>query len=171
MPAGTLFNSVINTNEDWYRACPRFFLGPGSFGPSEGTGSANRIGNRITPRAHIGHWSISFAQTDEASRDITCFLYLLQPKFFKSYPVINAGGQNPTAYNTFLRTGAYNTYSQGFNGTWGGSTRPVDTNQYKILMVKKFRLNKPSGAPQGAGVVGSDGRGMYPLATWNGVRK
>ncbi|UAU47020.1 Rep [Chicken proventriculitis-associated circular virus 27] len=159
LPAGTLFNSVINTNNDWYRALPKFAFA----GSAEGTGSANRIGNRITPRSVISRWAVSFAQTDEASRDITVFLYLLQPLFFKTYPVETAGGQNPLGFNNFLRSGSELSYAQGFNGTWGGSTRPVDNNQYKILMVKKFRLNKPSGAPQGVGVVGAGGRGMYSV--------
>jgi len=161
--AANLFNSTINTANDWYRCVPKSLDGPSNQGNSEGFGSANRIGNRITPRSLVGRWSISFSQTDEASRDITVFLYVLQPRYQRQYPVATPNNQLQVGFNDFLRQGVYTTYGSGFPGTYLGSIRPVDTNQHKVLMIKKFRLNKPSGAAQGSGVVGQAGRGLYSV--------
>ena len=149
----SFFNSVISNASDWYRCLPAL---------SEGVSSYQRIGNKITPRVVKGNWAFSFNISDDLTRDITVVVYCLQPKFQKQYPAITANSQLLVGYDSYLRTGG-TPHGQFFNGYWESSIHPVDTNQHKVLFVKKFRLNKPSGSPNGAGVVPSSA-GMYSHA-------
>ena len=84
---------------------------------------------------------------------------MLQPKIQKQYPNAGINGMLVARYGQYLDDGAAN-YT-AFVGTYLTSTYPIDKDQFTVLHKREFRLCKPAGDPDGAGIIGiSGGVGM-----------
>ena len=129
------FNSMINTQNDWYRVLPLV---------SQGLGAYNRVGDSITPVSLKCTWDLSFSVTssDANSRDITVVIYCLRPKQQKQYPAVTANGQL-AANLTFLDAG--NGVVTQYNGNQQSTYFPVDTRNFTVVFKKLIRLYKPFG--------------------------
>jgi len=157
----TNFNSQINSVNDWYRVIPQL--------PQGADVSWVRDGADVSVMSQKVHWEFRFGRTDHQTRDIYVVLYVVQPVSQKSYGSSAVNG-TMGAYNQFLTLGAQGTASVanqvGFTGVPIDSWRPIYKPLFRLLHKKIFRLAKPSGDVNGAGVVGQydgSGVGMYSL--------
>lgn len=151
----TNFNSVITTAADWYRCLPLV---------NQGATSATKIGKQIEPTSLVGHWNFRYASDDSNTRDIFVVMYIITSKSQKNYNNVTVNGTF-TGYANFLDTGDGTTDST-FDGTWDTSLLLPNTDNIRLLKKYVFKLSKPSGISNGAGVVGQYdgyGRGMYSM--------
>jgi len=157
------FNSQINSAADWYRVIPQL--------PQGASGTADvswvRDGSDVSVMSQKIHWEFRFGTTDHQTRDIYVVLYVVQPVSQKAYGTSAING-TMGAYNQFLTLGAQGTPSianqGGFTGVPIDSWRPIYRPHFRLLMKKIFKLSRPSGDANGAGVVGQydgSGVGMY----------
>jgi len=134
----TNFNSVITTASDWYRMLPTL---------AQGAAMNQRIGNKIAPVRATTQWNITFdATTEDAnSRDIFVVLYVVKPRFQRSYgsSTTAVNGQMTDHYGAFIENG--NGGDQGFNGVWADSQKPINNDSFTLLKKKVVRLFKPTG--------------------------
>jgi len=163
----TNFNSPINSANDWYRVLP---LVP-QIGASDKSVSWLRDGADISVMSQKIHWEFRWGRTDHQTRDIYVVLYVVQPVSQKAYGT-NAINGTMGAYNQFLTLGALGVSSTanqtGFNGLPQDTWRPIYKPLFKQLHKKVFKLTRPSGDANGAGVVGQydgSGTGMYSLTS------
>lgn len=152
------FNSTILTGPDWYRVIPQLPQGSGSTSDV----SWVREGADVTPINQKINWEFRFGKTDMNTRDIYVVLYVIQPVAQKSYgsASVNSSMNFPAQ---FLKTGSASvTYAnqQGFTGAPLDSYLPIYNKSFRLLHKKIFRLAKPSGDPNGAGVVDGTGSGV-----------
>jgi len=150
-PAATLWNSVINTSNDWYRCLPLV---------ARGTNSNQRVGDKIQPTSLKLNWSFRFDTRDQNTRDIYVVLYVLQSKSLKDYKTNGTNGALPDNFQQYLDNG--NDTTTYFQGTWVDAQKPINRENFTLLHKKIILLCKGSGLPNGSGVVGvSTGDGMY----------
>ena len=167
LPA-TNFNSAIASSDEWYRCIPLLQQGD----DNSINQSWIRDGKKVSPTNFAVHWDFHINNGLSYTRDMYVVLYVLQPKSTKQYPVVTAGGQNPTLYAQFLDDGQGN--NTNFAGTWESSTYPVENDLFTLMHKKVFRLCKPSGFTTGQNVIGQGGTaqgypsiqtGMYALSS------
>lgn len=152
-------NSTVTGPNDWYRCLPWIVLG---------TNAAQRIGDVIKPIIGKLHVEIRFATDEQNTRDIYAVFYLITSKRQKAYANENANGQMSTEGDSFLRAGDDAvTY---FDGSWLGSTLPIELDSFTLLKKKVIHMYRASGKSNEAGVVGTlTGEGMYCNAGRNQV--
>lgn len=142
------FNSLIGETlagvvvQDWYRCIPKV---------PQGVSSYNRLGNKIQPIKCELDVLVKFDVTDYQSRDVYAVFYMLTVKASPTYQSNSIQQPYPSTAYTFLDTGNGNKIN--YNGTWLATQYPVDTEGFTLHYKKIFRLHKPSGNPNGAGVV------------------
>ena len=152
-------NSIVTGPNDWYRCLPKIVVG---------TNAAQRIGDVIKPvRANL-HVELRFDTTEAHTRDIYAVFYLITSKRQKAYANENANGQLSTEGDSFLRAGDDAvTY---FDGSWLGSTLPVELDSFTLLKKKVIHMWRASGESNKDGVTGTvTGEGMYCNAGKNQV--
>jgi len=135
------FNSVINAQDDFYRCFPQV---------SQGTLSAQRVGQRLTPISITSRMNIAFNVTDALSRDIEVHVWYLMSKQQKS--VLAASGNliyNIT--NGFVLSGVTELLDNGdgtntpFNGDFLSVTKPINKDQWTVIKHYRVHLYKGSG--------------------------
>ena len=164
------FNSMINTQNDWYRVLPLV---------NQGLGAYNRVGDSITPVSLKCTWDLAFSLTssDANSRDIVVVMYCLRPKQQLQYPAVTANGQL-AANLTILDAG--NGIVKTYNGNQQNSYYPVDTRNFTVVFKKLIRLYKPFGTqntntpPLAAGASVGAAQQVYRKSfshTWKKLKK
>lgn len=144
---GTAWNSIISTQNDWYRAVPLV---------QQGTQQNRRIGDEIQPTKLRLNFSVHFFNSEASTRDITVVIYLLTSKKNKSYETASASGALPAMFQQYLDKGDGSaTY---FNGNYESSTYPVNHTLFNSIKKFEIPLIKGSGVSNGAGIW-SSGRG------------
>lgn len=124
----TTFNSVITNANDFYRCFPQV---------SQGTLSAQRVGQRLTPVSITSRINIAFDINDALSRDIEVHVWYLNSKQQKSVLAASATvGYNIT--NGFILSGAAELLDNG-----DGTNTPFNGNFYP-LRSQLIRTNGPS---------------------------
>lgn len=148
-PATTLWNSIISTQNDWYRCLPLI---------GRGQQSHQRIGDQISPTKLTVNFSFRFDTNEQNTRDIFIVLYIVQPKSSKDYLTDNPGGALPSNWNQYLDNGDDTTTY--YQGTWADAQKPINKENFTLLHKKVIPLLKGSGKSNGSGVVPSSD-GMY----------
>jgi len=139
--ANTTFNSVITNANDFYRCFPQV---------TQGTLSAQRIGQRITPVSITSRLNIAFDLNDALSRDIEVHVWYLNSKQQKS---VLAAASIPTynITNGFIMTGAAELLDNGdgtntpFNGNFLSVTKPINKDQWTVIKHYRVHLYKGAG--------------------------
>lgn len=133
-----------------------------------GTNAAQRIGDVIKPVKATLHVELRFATDESLTRDIYCVFYLVTSKRQKAYANELANAQMLTEADSFLRAG--DDAVTFFDGSWLGSTLPVELDSFTLLSKKVIHMWRASGTANGAGVVGTiTGNGMYSNEGKNNV--
>lgn len=137
----TTFNSVITNANDFYRCFPQV---------SQGTLSAQRVGQRLTPVSITSRINIAFDINDALSRDIEVHVWYLNSKQQKSVLAASATvGYNIT--NGFILSGAAELLDNGdgtntpFNGNFLSVTKPVNKDQWTVIKHYRVHLYKGAG--------------------------
>jgi len=150
----TDFNSVVNQQSDFYRCFPQL---------SQGTLSAQRIGQRVTPVSITSRVNVAFNITDAVSRDIEVHVWYLTSKQQKS--VLAASGNllyNIT--NGFILSGAGELLDNGdgtntpFAGDFLSVTKPINKDQWSVIKHYRVHLYKGSGTSNNNQVANNEKR-------------
>jgi len=149
--ANVKHNSQISNNNDWYRCLPKVIVG---------TNAAQRIGDVIKPVSCKLHVQCRFNTDEKLTRDIYVVFYLVTSKRQKAYLNENANGQMNSEADSFLRD--KDDTVTFYDGTWSGTTLPIELDSFTLLKKKVIHMFRASGAANGAGVDGTlTGTGMY----------
>lgn len=137
----TTFNSQVTGFADFYRCFPQV---------SQGTLSAQRIGQRVTPVSITTRVNISFNITDALSRDIEVHVWYLNNKQQKSVLAASGtAGYNIT--NGFILQGAAELLDNGdgtntpFIGDFLSTTKPINKDQWSVIKHYRVHLYKGAG--------------------------
>lgn len=117
-----------------------------------GTGTWQRLDQRITPIKLTTHWHFAFADTITRSMNILVTLYCFQKKNIKYVPdmtldVTNNGVQLLAAGNSGV--------VQPFNGYITESDLPINKDSYVLLKKYTFQLTNNVGLPNGDTTAGN----------------
>jgi hypothetical protein len=150
----TPFNSIVQNISDFYRCFPQL---------TQGTLSAQRIGQRVTPTAIIVRLNVAFDVTDALSRDLEVHVWFLTSKQQKSvyqakanvaYNITNGFVQQ--GYQELLDNGdGTNTY---FSGNFLSCTKPLNKDQWSLIKHYKIHLYKGSGTSNNNQVANNEKR-------------
>jgi len=150
----TPFNSQVAAITDFYRCFPQV---------SQGTLSAQRIGQRVTPMSITSFLNVSFDINDALSRDIEVHVWYLISKQQKS--VLSAKDQllyNIT--NRFLLSGFAELCDNGdgtnttFRGDFLSCTKPVNADQFTVIKKYVRHLYKGAGTSNNDQVANNEKR-------------
>lgn len=150
----TPFNSIVQNISDYYRCFPQL---------SQGTLSAQRIGQRVTPIRITSILNVAFDTSDALSRDLEVHVWYLTSKQQKSvyqakanvsYNITNGFVQQ--GYQELLDNGdGTNTY---FSGNFLSCTKPINKDQWSVLRHYKRHIYKGSGTSNNSQVANNEKR-------------
>ena len=150
-----LFNSLVSTYADFYRAFPSL---------AQGVQSNNRLGQRVTPTKIQLMINGTLDHTDALSRDLEIHVWVIKNKSQKTVLPDSAAGGGYNSTNGWLNYNAGELLDNGtgantpFDGTWLATTKPLNTDAFTLIKKYVKHIYKGSGTSNNDQVANNERR-------------